>query len=73
MKNVSLSDLLELTVPERIRLVEDIWDSLAEVPESIALTEPQKRELDRRLEAHHQNPNEGLPWDQVKARIEKMR
>ena len=37
---------MALTVSERIQLVEDIWDSVAEVPESIALTDEQKAELD---------------------------
>jgi putative addiction module component (TIGR02574 family) len=35
---------------ERILLVEDIWDSIAKVPESVPLTPAQREELDRRLE-----------------------
>ena len=68
-KNVTMADVLELSVPERIRLVEDIWDSIASVPEAVGLTDRQKEELDRRLEAFHRNPEAGSPWDQVKARI----
>ncbi|MBI4374270.1 MAG: addiction module protein [Deltaproteobacteria bacterium] len=71
MKNPPLGELLELSIPERIRLVEDIWDSIIEVPESISLTDAQKEELDRRLQAYYKNQNESLPWDQVCARIEK--
>jgi len=56
-------------VPERIQLVEDIWDSIAEVPESVPLTDEQKAELDRRLEAYHENPGEGSPWRTVRERI----
>ncbi|MDY6912834.1 MAG: addiction module protein [Planctomycetota bacterium] len=68
-KNPPISDVLELSVPERIQLVEDIWDSIASVPDAIVLTDRQKEELDRRLEAFHKNPDAGSPWEQVKARV----
>jgi putative addiction module component (TIGR02574 family) len=35
-------DILDLSISERNQLVEDIWDSIAEVPESLSLTEEQK-------------------------------
>ena len=57
-----LSEILELSVPERIQLAEDIWDSLLELPESLSLTEDQKQEIDRRLESYHLNPHQGSPW-----------
>ena len=69
MKTVSVSEILKLSVPERIQLAEDIWDSLLEVPDAISLTEDQKRELDRRLESYHLNPQQGSPWQEVKDRI----
>jgi putative addiction module component (TIGR02574 family) len=69
MAQISLADILELPVPERIRLVEEIWDSIAEIPEAVPLTEEQKAELDRRLDAYRKNPNAGSPWSEVKARI----
>lgn len=62
-------DFLKLSVPERILLVEDIWDSIAEVPGEISLSEAQQRELEVRLEAYHKNPAEGSPWATVKDRI----
>ena len=71
MKPLTANDVLGLTIPERIRLVGDIWDTIAEFPESVELTDSQRRELDRRLEAYHKNPTEGSPWSEVKARILK--
>ena len=62
-------DFISLSVSERIRLVEDIWDSIREVPEAVELTEEEKEELDKRLEAYHQNPGDGSPWMMVKERI----
>ncbi|MFO7627392.1 MAG: addiction module protein [Candidatus Fermentibacteraceae bacterium] len=58
-----------LSIPERIQLVTDIWDTIAEVSEEVGLSEEQKAELDRRLEAYHPNPSEGFPWSLVKERI----
>ena len=63
------ADVLRLSITERIQLVEDIWDTIAEVPEAVGLTDEQKAELDRRLAAYHQNPNAGSPWGLVRERI----
>ena len=68
-KKVSIADVLELSPAERILLVEEIWDSIATVPESVELTEAQRTELDRRLDAYHKDPNAGDPWEVVKASI----
>ncbi len=69
MSKVTLADILDLPVDERILLVEDIWDSIAAFPEAVPLTEEQREELDRRLEAYHQNPESGLSWEEVKYRL----
>ena len=63
------AEILELSVAERIQIVEDIWDSIAAVPEAVPLSEDQKEELDRRLEAYHLNPDAGSPWIEVRERI----
>ena len=63
-------DILSLSVPERILLVEDIWDSIAEIPEEVPLSAAQKQELDLRLDAYHQNPDAGSPWSVVRERIQ---
>lgn len=71
MKPIRLSDVLELPVAERLKLVEAIWDSIAEVPEAVELTEEQRAELDRRLAEYEKNSEAGSPWPEVKARILK--
>ncbi len=65
----SITNILKLDVSERIQLVEDVWDSVATVPEAVSLTDKQKKELDRRLTAYHNNPSLGSPWKEVKKRI----
>ncbi len=69
MSTVTKTDVLKLSVPERIQLVEDIWDSIVEIPEQVALTDAQAAELERRLEAFQKNPGEGSPWSIVKERL----
>ena len=71
MKPIRLSDVLELPVSERLKLVEAIWDSIVEAPEVLELTEAQRAELDRRLDDYEKNPDIGSPWSEVKARILK--
>lgn len=73
MAREKIAGILELSVAERIQAVEDIWDSIAAVPEAVPLTEEQKAELDRRLDAYHKNPAAGAPWTEVRQRILGLR
>ena len=69
MENIKVTDTLKLSIPERIQLVEDIWDTIASETDSVELTENEKKIIDERLEAYHKNPDEGSPWDEVYKRI----
>jgi putative addiction module component (TIGR02574 family) len=69
MKTLAVSDALDLSIPERIQLVEDIWDTIVVEADSVELTEEEKKIIDRRLEAYHQNPDLGSPWENVFKRI----
>jgi len=46
------SKLQMLPFDERIKLVEDLWDSIASDQQALALTTEQRAELDRRLDAY---------------------
>lgn len=66
---VSMADLGidRLSVQDRLRLVQDIWDSIAaEVPPPL-LTDPQRQELERRADEDDADPDGGIPWEDVKA------
>lgn len=71
MKKISASEIAEMPIDERIQLVEDIWDSIAELPESVPVPEWHKRELDKRLDAYHADPAEGTPWNELKEQLLK--
>lgn len=63
----------KLSIPDRILLVEEIWDTIAEENQAFELTDGQKRELDRRLESARANPAHGRTWDEIKAEFMKSR
>ncbi|MBC7898913.1 MAG: addiction module protein [Saprospiraceae bacterium] len=65
--SILLDEILELPVAERIKLVEEIWDSINGSPEAVHITPEQKAELGRRLEDHRANPGGNFSWDEIKA------
>jgi len=69
MTAITLAEIAQLSLSERIQLVEDIWDTVAAAPDELGLTEPQREELERRLQAYRQNPLPVTPWQEVSQRI----
>lgn len=57
-----------LSVEERLALVEELWDSIAE-DAAVPLTDAQRAELDRRLAEHEAHPEDVVSWEDVKASI----
>jgi putative addiction module component (TIGR02574 family) len=73
MNTLARTEILKLPLRERIKLVEDIWDSIAECPEAIQLTDVQKTELDNRFEEYQRDPNSGSPWALVREKFLKLK
>ena len=71
MAEVSLSDLLQLTVAERIQLAQDLWDGVATETLEVPLSDTQRQEVLRRSAAHRQNPDDAVPLDEALDRIER--
>ncbi len=59
-----------LSIAERILLVEQIWDSIAAEQESWEITQAQRDELDRRIADYEANPQAGSSWEEVKKRLQ---
>ncbi|MCG8466858.1 MAG: addiction module protein, partial [Gemmatimonadetes bacterium] len=70
MVDIDMDAIMRLSVPERVRLVQAIWDTLQPTAEDLPLTEEQREILDQRLAEHRNNPHAAVPWDEVKARLE---
>ncbi len=69
MKTRLLQQARVLGVDEQIELVEAIWDGIVSRGVAPSLTEAQKMELDRRFADHLANPNDVIPWSEVKAAV----
>ena len=59
-----------LSVADRLRLVQEIWDSIADSVDSMDIPQSHKDELDRRLSAMKDDPHAGSTWEEVKARLQ---
>jgi putative addiction module component (TIGR02574 family) len=66
---ISVTDTLSLPVKERLRLVAEIWESIAEVPDAIELTPETRQMLTERLALYRKNPAAGVPWTELKQRL----
>lgn len=62
-----LTAALDLPAEERERLVDALLQSLDS--EVGPITEAEREELDRRLDAYHRDPAAGSAWPDVKARL----
>ena len=70
MVKIDMDSIKHLSVAERVRLVQDIWDTLQPTAEELPLTAEQSQLIDGRLEEHRRDPASAIPWEEVKARIE---
>jgi putative addiction module component (TIGR02574 family) len=73
---MDFSQILKLPIPERILLVEAIWDSIARERKqgaAYSLSPEQLTILEEELEKYNQNPKSGSSWEEVKQRIYKTK
>ena len=68
MALLSHDELQQLTPPERLALIGQLWDSLG--VDELQLSAAQKQELDRRLAALEDTSNTGVDWPMLKAELE---
>lgn len=67
--NTEVTQVFELALSEKLQLLEDPWDSIAQVPEQIPVLDWQKEELAKKKAAYLQNPDSGSSWEAAKERI----
>ncbi len=56
----------QLSREQRIALVQEIWSTIATESGTPLLTESQREELQRRIKADEEKPEDVVPWEQVK-------
>jgi len=67
--SVTLNEIKALSIVDRIRIVQDILESIAAEQAYPDLTTAQKRELDRRISDYEANPDDVMTWEEIKASI----
>ena len=73
MRVKDLPEISKLSTPEKILLVEDLWDSISSDESSVSLSKSHKDELDKRLKRYQSAPGTLLSLDDLRARIEKRK
>ena len=69
MSTISITEILEPPMRERIQLVELIWDSIAAMPAAVEVSPELKAELEQRMLEFEKKPEAGYSWDDVKSRL----
>ncbi len=67
----TVEQLRELPVEDRLQLVGELWDSIADDAAALKLSPAQIAELNRRMDELEADPKAGRSWDEVRADIEK--
>ena len=70
MRISDIPEIARLTVPEKILLVEDLWDHIASESLSVPMPASHREELDRRLAEYDQDPGRLLTLDDLRGRVE---
>lgn len=65
-----LKELMALPDEEKIILANTLWDSIG-AENTTDLTKEEIEFLDQRLKEYEANPDEGLAWDEVKAKLKE--
>ena len=61
-----VSTFRKLSSDDKIRLVQEFWDEIAEEVARMPLTESQRRLLDERLAEEEDKPDDVEPWAKAK-------
>lgn len=68
---VRIDEIKRLSVAERIRLVQEIWDSIAADRNAQPLSPAERQELERRLREYEQDPSGTKTWSEVREDLER--
>ncbi len=61
-----MDQINKLSLSEKILIVEEIWDSIANGVEYPELTSEQAEKLDKRIESYRCGRFEARPWEDIK-------
>jgi putative addiction module component (TIGR02574 family) len=78
MATPSTSELLKLDVQTRLKIIDDLWDSIvddlndSDESNTLSVPEATRALLDERMREYRADPSRALPWDDVEKQLLKM-
>jgi putative addiction module component (TIGR02574 family) len=73
MRALDIPQIEKLSIPEKILLVEDLWDKIIADEYDIPVPQSHMTELDKRLARHKAMPGELLSLDELQKRIKSRK
>ena len=64
-----IPELKNLSAEEKLTLACELWEEIEERPELLPVREDHLKILRERLEEYDRNPENTIPWEEVKKRI----
>lgn len=73
MRASDIPEISELNLPEKMLLVEDIWESIAADESNVPVPQSHLDELDKRFQRYSVDPGRLLSLEELQERIEKRK
>ncbi len=73
MQVSDLPEINKLSTPEKILLIEDLWDSIASNESAVPVPQSHTEELDRRLKRYESAPGTLLSLEELRKKVERRK
>jgi len=73
MRVGDIHEIIKLSTPEKILLIEDLWDCIALDESALPVPQSHMEELDRMLKRYGSPPGTLLSLEELRTRIEKRK
>jgi len=70
MVKIDMEAIRRLSVPDRVRLMNEIWDTLQPSATQLPITDEQRELVRRRLAQHREDPDAAITLAEFTARLE---
>ena len=68
----AITNITSLPIEDQLRIVQSVWDNMS-ASAGTSLSESQRAEFDRRVNAYHADPSTGLTEEQLREKIRNAR
>ena len=73
MRISEIPNIENLSIEEKILLVEDLWELIAKDASNIGVPKSHINELEKRLTSHKNNPDKTLSFEELQEKIERQK